>query len=126
MKEQVAKKYLSFLEKGEIDRVVDLFTDDGLVISPLYGTRPAKDFYKALAADTTESILTFDGLFFEKQSNRISLLFDYDWKLKTGENVQFKVVDIIELNSENKIEKLTIIYDTVHSRDVLKELRKVQ
>ena len=123
-KEEVAQNYLSFLEKNEVDKVISLFAEDGIVESPLYGTMPASKFYKALADDTTTSKLKFDGLFLEKDSNRISLLFDFNWELKDGKRVVFKVVDIIVLNSENKIEKLTIIYDTVHSRSAIEELKK--
>ena len=100
-----------------------MFTDDGLVISPLYGKQPAKIFYKTLAADTNTSKVNFDGLFFEKDSNRISLLFEYLWELKDGKMIEFKVVDILEFNTENKIEKLTIIYDTVYSRKALAKLK---
>ncbi len=121
-KEEVAKKYLFYLEKSEMDRVINLFTKDGVVTSPLYGTQPAKTFYKKLADDTNSSKLKFDGLFFEENSNRISLLFDYQWELKNGKKVEFKVVDIIELNVEHKIKKLTIIYDTIHSKPVTEGL----
>ncbi|MFD2562542.1 nuclear transport factor 2 family protein [Aquimarina rubra] len=122
-KEEVAKKYLSFLEKGEMDKVISLFTADGVVVSPLYGTLPAIEFYRKLSEDTSSSRLHFDGLFFEKNTNRVSLLFDYVWTLKNNKKVKFKVVDILELTSENKIQKLTIIYDTVLSRKATEELR---
>ncbi|WP_299437098.1 nuclear transport factor 2 family protein [uncultured Aquimarina sp.] len=118
-KEEVAKKYLSFLERGEIDNVINLFVDEGIVVSPLYGVLPATEFYKSLSEDTTSSKLLFDGLFFEKNTNRISLLFDYVWTLKNGKVVEFKVVDILELTPENKIKKLTIIYDTVNTRSLI-------
>ncbi|WP_109300716.1 nuclear transport factor 2 family protein [Aquimarina sp. AU474] len=118
-KEEVAHQYLSFLEKGEMDNVVNLFADDGIVESPLYGIKPAKTFYKLLSEDTSLSELKFDGLFLENNTNRISLLFDYKWSMKNGNVVEFKVVDIIELTSENKIKKLAIIYDTVNARDLL-------
>lgn len=118
-KEELAKKYLEYLENGEIDRVIQLFTKDGMVVSPVYGTMVAKEFYYALAADTKASKLNFDGLFVEENSNRISILFDYHWTLKSDKIVTFKVVDVLELTFDNKIEKLTIIYDTINVRDVL-------
>ncbi len=121
-KEEVARKYLFFLEKGEMDKVVDLFTRDGVVESPLYGVLSAKEFYKTLAADTNSSKLSFDGLFFEKNTNRVSLLFDYVWVLKNNKTVEFKVVDVLELTSENKIKKLIIIYDTVNARSLIDTL----
>ncbi|WP_298316078.1 nuclear transport factor 2 family protein [uncultured Aquimarina sp.] len=118
-KEEVAKKYLFFLEKGEMKNVVDLFTQDGVVESPLYGVLSAEEFYKALSEDTNSSKLRYDGLFFEKNTNRISLLFDYVWELKNSKTVEFKVVDILELTPENKIKKLIIIYDTINARNLL-------
>ncbi|GAA4278863.1 nuclear transport factor 2 family protein [Aquimarina mytili] len=121
-KEEVARNYLLYLEKGEIDKIIDLFAADGIVVSPLYGTKSAKDFYEVLSTGTNTSKLQLDGLFFEKDSNRVSLLFDYHWELKHGEIVDFKVVDIIELTTENKIKKLTILYDTVRSRAALNNL----
>jgi len=118
-KEEVAQKYLSFLEKGEMHNVIDLFVDEGIVESPLYGTLPATEFYNSLAEDTTSSQLHFDGLFFEKNTNRASLLFDYTWTLKNNKTVEFKVVDVLEFTSENKIKKLSIIYDTVIARSLI-------
>ncbi len=123
-KEEVAHQYLSYLEKGEMRKIIDLFTEDGIVESPLYGTQLAKDFYISLANDTNTSKLKFDGLFFENDTNRLSLLFDYNWELKNGERVDFKVVDIITLSPQNKIEKLAIIYDTVQTRMVINDLKK--
>ncbi len=122
-KEEIARNYLMYLENGDIDKVVDLFDENGIVESPLYGVLPARNFYKTLALDTNTSTLKFDGLFIEQNSNRISLLFDYDWELKDGKTVQFKVVDILELDNNNKILKLTIIYDTVHTRLALGNLK---
>ena len=105
-KEEVAHNYLDFLQNGDIDQIVELFTDNGVVVSPLYGTKSARDFYTVLKNDTNRSILRFDGLFCEEDTNRISLLFDYYWEISNGETVQFKVVDIIELSPENKIRKI--------------------
>lgn len=118
-KKELTKKYLEYLENGEIDQVIQLFTEDGIVVSPIYGTMVAKEFYYALAADTKASKLNVDGFFVEENSKRVSILFDYYWTLKSDEIIKFKVVDVIELTSENKIEKLTIIYDTVNVRNLL-------
>ncbi|MDH7445770.1 nuclear transport factor 2 family protein [Aquimarina sp. 2201CG14-23] len=116
---EVAEHYLSFLEKGEVDKVIALFTDNGIVESPLYGVLPAREFYRVLAEDTNASELQLDGVFSENNSNRISVLFKYIWTLKNNTKVEFKVVDILEFSSENKIEKLIIIYDTIEARKIL-------
>ncbi|MCV6628737.1 MAG: hypothetical protein OIF50_02645 [Flavobacteriaceae bacterium] len=51
----------------------------------------------------------------------ILLYFNYKWVLQSGKTVAFDVVDIIELDTNYKIKKLTIIYDTKEVRDNFKE-----
>lgn len=111
-KVEVAKEYIKFLSEGEVQKVVDLFSADGQVESPLYGNRSAKDFYLALANDTSNSELRIKGIYSEEDKNEIALYFNYKWTKKDGSIVEFDVVDILEFNSENKITKLKIIYDT--------------
>ena len=122
-KEQIVQAYLEYLEKGEMEKVIQLFDKDGIVESPLYGEQLADNFYKKLAADTNASRLKFDGLFFEEGTDRVSLLFDYEWEMKNGKTVCFKVVDIIEFTKKIKIKKLTIIYNTVEAKEIWDNLK---
>lgn len=50
--EQIAKTYLGALERSALETILDLYLEDGIVHSPLYGPRSAKDFYTALFKDT--------------------------------------------------------------------------
>jgi hypothetical protein len=122
-KSEVAKAYLGYLQNGDVEAVISLFTSDGIVVSPVYGTKVASVFYHELNNDTSQSQLDLKGIFEETDSNNIALYFTYNWTLQNNEKVTFDVVDIIELNSKNNIQKLTIIYDTVISRRLVKELR---
>ena len=45
-KNQVATSYLQFLENGEIDKVIQLFDENGIVESPIYGVKKASVFYR--------------------------------------------------------------------------------
>ena len=119
----IAHNYLSHLQEGRAPEIISLFSDDGIVVSPIYGTLPAAEFYPKLLEDTKKSEITFDGIFKEKDRQRIALLFDYRWTLKNDQTVDFKVVDILELDTHLKIKKLTIIYDTTISRTLVKSLR---
>ncbi len=124
-REAIAKKYLEILQEANLTAMLDLFTDDAIIISPLYGEVLVKEFYEKLFSDTQKSILTLDGIFSEVNTQRVSVLFDYHWVLVNGKQVHFKVVDIIEFTDELKIKKLTIIYDTVYSRNAISEIRNV-
>lgn len=121
-KSEIAKKYLEHLENGNIEKVIGLFSNNGIVESPIYGIKKADVFYRELNNDTSNSELFLKGIFEQNDSNNLALYFTYKWTLKNNEKVEFDVVDIIELNSENKITKLKIIYDTVISRKLVNKL----
>lgn len=123
-KKEVAVKYLDSLEKGNIAALLKLFTENGMVDSPVYGVLNANKFYKELSNDTISSELGLKGIFEENGSNKLALYFEYKWTMKNKKLVEFDVVDILEFDDFNRISKLKIIYDTVKSREMVKELRK--
>ncbi|MDV7137978.1 nuclear transport factor 2 family protein [Maribacter sp. TH_r10] len=120
----VANKYLEHLENGDIKKVIDLFHENGIVDSPIYGIKKADFFYRELNNDTSNSKLHLQGIFEQNNSNNIALYFTYEWTLKSNKIVEFDVVDIIELDPDNKIKKLKIIYDTVVARKLVNELNE--
>ncbi len=123
-KNKIANEYLRYLEKGDIEKVIELFDNNGIVESPIYGVKKADEFYHELNYDTTNSELYLKGIFEQNESNNLALYFTYIWTLKNNQKVEFDVVDIIEFNSKNKIKKLIIIYDTVLSRELVDKLNK--
>ncbi|WP_440122295.1 nuclear transport factor 2 family protein [Tenacibaculum sp. Ill] len=123
-KSEIAKKYLEHLENGNIEKVINLFSNNGIVESPIYGIKKADQFYRELNNDTSNSELFLKGIFEQNDSNNLALYFTYKWTLKNNEKVEFDVVDIIELDYENKITKLKIIYDTVISRKLVNDLNE--
>lgn len=124
---EVAEKYIEYLGQGAINQVVGLFTKEGKVHSPVYGTKSAAEFYQELGNDTTDSKLTINGIFEEKSSDqtssKVALYFTYQWTLKSDKVVEFEVVDIITFNEQHQITELKIIYDTVITRGLVKELK---
>jgi len=119
----IAKNYLKFLQNGDISQLLNLFSQDAIVDSPLYGIKKATDFYRGLQADTQSSELKLIGIFEEENRSDIALYFTYKWTLKTREIVSFDVVDVIEFNDSDKIKKLKIIYDTVLARTLVNQLK---
>ncbi|MGI9544191.1 MAG: hypothetical protein ACR2MX_13110, partial [Cyclobacteriaceae bacterium] len=79
--DQLASKYLEALESGNLAEILELFTIDAQVISPLYGQMAASDFYRQLLKDTRQSKLTLKGIFDHKQGEKIALLFNYQWTM---------------------------------------------
>lgn len=114
----LCKAYLAGLEAGDLDAVLALFAPGAEVISPLYGTLPARAFYAALFADTKASDTTLLNIFDQAEDGRaVALHFRYGWTLADGTPVAFEVVDVIELTeARDAFAKLTIIYDTAPLR----------
>ncbi|MDO6821315.1 nuclear transport factor 2 family protein [Zobellia sp. 1_MG-2023] len=121
-RKEIAKQYITHLENGNIEQVVALFNQNGMVDSPLYGIKKANEFYRELNSDTSNSELRLQGIFEESDSNNLALYFSYKWTLKNNQKVEFDVVDIIEFDNQNKISKLKIIYDTVTARKLVEQL----
>ena len=121
-KTTIAKSYIDHLSNGDLPQLLDLFARDGIVISPIYGNKNYKDFYTELFADTNNSELHIKGIFEDAQTGNIALHFIYQWTLRNASEVNFEVVDILEFDEENKIKILTIIYDTVKSRELVQQL----
>lgn len=121
---EVVIKYIEYLEKGDLDNLLELFSNDAHVDSPLYGNMKASDFYKKLMEDTTNSELRILEIFENPNSNKIALYFKYKWTLANSNIVEFDVVDIVEFDDKNKIMNLKIIYDTSFSHPQIRNLRQ--
>ncbi|GAA0196249.1 hypothetical protein GCM10008944_11670 [Cytobacillus oceanisediminis] len=115
---QLSHRYLEALEAGDLAGVLALFAPDATVVSPLYGTLPATEFYPLLLADTGQSRLTLRTTMTGEVDGRtvVSLWFDFDWTLASGEPAPFTVVDVAELDPDGRIERLHIVYDTAPIR----------
>jgi hypothetical protein len=122
-KREIAYKYIELLSMGDVEKIVDLFAENGKVSSPIYGEKQAGIFYKELIADTLSSDLKLRGIFEDAESDRIALYFEYKWTVKSGKFVEFAAVDIFDFDNENKITVLKIIYDTVISRNLVDEMK---
>jgi len=121
-KKEIAIQYIALLEKGVIEQIIALFSPEGIVQSPLYGSLKASSFYPKLNDDTKSSQLKLRGIFEDVTTGNLAIYFTYTWILKNNKKVVFDVVDIVEFDAQNKIKKLKIIYDTVVSRDFVKQL----
>lgn len=113
---ELCEQYLSALNEGSVARVLSLFEQDAVVVSPLYGTMPAARFYADLFADTNRSETRFVDLF-ESAAGAVALQFHYRWTLSSGRVVEFDCVDVFRLNADrSRFVSLTIIYDTAPLR----------
>lgn len=123
-KQNVIKAYFQGLENGSYEDVIKLFASDARVHSPLYGQMDPAPFYKELFSDTQSSKITFKNTFVNPENNNTAAAyFVYSWTLKDGTLVHFECVDVFEfVPQSDKIQFLTIIYDTYHTRAGFKKV----
>ena len=112
--ERLMRAYVDALSRGDTGAILDLFAPSGTVESPLYGIRPALDFYRELAKDTQRSTLNLLAVYVDPHDPRKAAVhFRYRWDMKCGEIVTFSCVDLFEFTGPPlKVSKLTIVYDT--------------
>ncbi|MDO9534901.1 MAG: nuclear transport factor 2 family protein [Bacillota bacterium] len=115
-KEQGIKKYFAALQKGSYDEIMQLFTPDAIINSPLYGTVTASVFYDGLFKDTSKSTITLLNIFNGTDNSFNSAgHFRYDWVMRDGTPVSFECVDIFYFSEDGLIKELSIIYDTFNT-----------
>ncbi|MDL5158397.1 nuclear transport factor 2 family protein [Actinomycetospora termitidis] len=114
----VLRRYLAALDAGSVPDVLACFTADGEVVSPLYGTRSAAEFYPALFADSAPSRTELDRVYTDPDDPReVALAFHYAWTLADGTPTPFDVVDLVTLTDDRqRIVRLRICYDTAPLR----------
>lgn len=111
--QEIVRAYLKALEESNYNSIVELFTKDGVVDSPLYGKKEASEFYQELFKDTNTSTITLLDIF-ENENSAVGY-FHYNWVLKDGTLVSFDCVDVFKIK-ERKIYYLKIIYDTYNKQ----------
>ena len=117
----LAERYLGALAKADLEGMLDLFTAGAKIHSPLYGCRPATEFYQQLFADTSRSEVELVDLLTNEERQTVLLLFDYRWQLASGAWTAFRVADWLQLDAGGKITELHIFYDTAQTRPAFEQ-----
>lgn len=121
--EEKIKAYLSGLENGDYQQLASLFAPGAVVHSPLYGQRPALEFYRELLADSANSRIQLLHIYHQAGGRRSAAHFIYEWTLADGSLVSFDCVDLFEWDAGQKIAELRIIYDASQARPALERQR---
>ena len=115
----LARCYLAALEAAALDDVLALFAPGAQVDSPLYGALPAADFYPQLFRDTVRSrtrlLSVLGGRDVESGAPTAAIHFHYEWDRGT-DTVGFDVVDVLQLDENGLILRLSILYDAGRTR----------
>ena len=111
----IIKNYLRALEKGELNTVLALFSDNSWVYSPLQGKKlPPTEFFPQVFKVSAAAKITLIDIFLNSvHGNRAAAYFQFDWTLPDGTQTSFEAVDIFDfLPTDDKIVSMTALYDT--------------
>ncbi|KYK30163.1 MAG: hypothetical protein AYK19_18650 [Theionarchaea archaeon DG-70-1] len=122
--EKTLTQYLHALQKGSYEDIIELFAEDAVINSPLYGKVKASHFYEELLKDTQKSEITLLNIFFNESRSVGAVHFLYKWILNNGKITSFECVDIVEFSDNGKIRQLTIIYDTYGTREGFEKMKE--
>lgn len=111
---RVLKTYMSALGESDYDTVKSLFAPAGKVKSPFLGEMPVGPFFDRLAGASSKNVITPIDIFLsDSGQNHATAYFRYDWTVRDGTVITFKVMDLFTFGSDvDKVTYLDLIYDT--------------
>lgn len=110
----ILKTYMTALGDSDYATVKSLFAPDGKVLSPFLGEMLADPFFDRLAGASTKNVITPIDIFLSTSGqNHATAYFQYDWTLRDGTLITFKVMDLFTFDPDSgKVTYLDLIYDT--------------
>jgi hypothetical protein len=108
------KTYMTALGESDYATVKSLFAPGGKVLSPFLGEMLAGPFFDRLAGASTKNVITPIDIFLsEAERNHATAYFQYDWTVRDGTLITFKVMDLFTFDAvSGKVTHLDLIYDT--------------
>ncbi len=110
----VLETYMKALGESDYHTIKSLFALDGKVRSPFLGEIAVSPFFDQLSEASVENVITPIDIFLSTSNhNHATCYFQYDWTVRDGTLITFKVMDLFRFAStSNKVEHLDLIYDT--------------
>lgn len=107
------ERYVRRLDAGDVPGVLELFSEDGVVSSPMQGKIPAREFYPELAATLQRATITAQEVFVSTDDScRAAVRFHYDWTAAAENPPNFDCIDVITVDNAGLIAELRFVYDT--------------
>lgn len=112
-REAIVRKYLKFMEAGDLKETVACFDPAGIIRSPIYGDVPVAAFYERLFADTISASVSIHTIYgAARVDNRWAAHFAYHWVRKDQPPFDSDLVDLFEFSEQSGlIKSLKIIFD---------------
>lgn len=106
------RTYFERLTASDITGIISLFSPDARVVSPFLGKMNAADFFAKLSNASSASKLTVFDVLLGENGDSAAAHFEYDWTLKSGDQMVFQGVDYFRFNDDGRFASMSIFYDT--------------
>ncbi|MCB1966351.1 nuclear transport factor 2 family protein [Accumulibacter sp.] len=116
--EDMCRKYVTALQHGDIEALLELFSDEASATSPISGRQLARDFYAYVMRVTSARSIVIKTIFIgTSEPLRAAIHLAYTRTVGNGEPATIEGVDVFELSKDgDKFDGVTIIYDTAPVR----------
>ncbi len=119
---KVIKDFYHSFQKMDIEALIPLFAPHAMVESPTLGKMEAQSFYRELFSKTKRFKAVLKDFFVNPDNpHRVAAFGDFGWETKHGDNMNFESVVIFDMNQQDKIQMIHIIYDAQLARDALRK-----
>ena len=110
----VLNTYMTALGRGDYATIKSLFAPEGRVKSPFLGDMAAGPFFDRLDGASSKNVITPIDIFVsDSQQNHATAYFQYDWTVRDGTLITFKVMDLFTFEpGSTRVTYLDLIYDT--------------
>jgi|GEM_PF-1881887 len=116
------RRYLSALASGDLEGMAACCTATAVVVSPVYGTVPARSFFEQLHADTVSANVEIIAIYAaDDRSGRVIAHFRYQWERRSGIKIDTNVLDLFEFAPDARIERLKIVLDVHADEEIIKD-----
>jgi hypothetical protein len=111
---RVLTTYMQALHNSDYPKIKGLFSPEGRVHSPFLGEMEPAAFFDRLAQASDENRITpLDVYISAQNTHTATAYFQYDWRVKDGTEITFKVMDLFSFDADTHlVKRLDIIYDT--------------
>ena len=111
------QRYIEAIQQHDFDKVVACFAVNAIVVHPIFGTKPATEFFRELLSKTTADKIAVKTIFYSADDPQsAAVLFSDEWKTADGTEFRNDMVLIFTFDDAALIEKLAVIFDTFPMR----------
>jgi hypothetical protein len=122
---EVSLRYRLAVKERNLDAVLETFSDDAVIETPLKGVIKPKPYHEWLFAQVKDQVVKVQNLYQALNGDiSISIHSQYEWVLNDDEVIKFGVVSLFEFTEDRlKIRKMSNFYDTFKVRSALEKAK---